>query len=77
VVEPMARKSVAEFGDRHVVGSGERAAIWFENRTPNGVVPSCDWVHARDGVILSVHSFYDPARIQELLTPGEQAGLGA
>lgn len=74
-VEPMARKSVVELAIKEVIASGNRAAIWFENRTAAGVVDSCDWVHVENDQIKEIRSFYDSARIREVLSPEEQAGL--
>lgn len=75
-VEPMARKSVRELVIRDVVASGDQAAVWFENRTPKGAVDSCDWVRVEGDVIQEIRSFYDSARIREVLSPDEQDGLG-
>ena len=61
-VEPLARKSVWKREIRAVIADGDRAAIWFENETDVGSVPSCDWVRVDDGVILEIRSFYDTAR---------------
>lgn len=74
-VEPMARKSVNELVVRDVVASGDRAAVWFENRTPEGVVDSCDWLRVEDGVIREIRSFYDSAKIREVLSPEDQGTL--
>jgi len=74
-VEPLARKSVAELVIREVVASGDRAAIWFENRGPKGVVDSCDWLRVEGHRILEIRSFYDTARIREVLSPTEQDSL--
>lgn len=74
-VEPMARKSVAELVIRRVVASGDEAAIWFENRTPEGVVPSCDWVRVADGRIVEIQSFYDSMIVRRVLSADEQGTL--
>lgn len=74
-VEPLARKSVTELVVREVIGSGDQAAVWFENRTPAGVVPSCDWVRVEGDLIAEIRSFYDSARVREVLSPEEQEGL--
>jgi ketosteroid isomerase-like protein len=74
-VEPMARKSVAELVIREVIASGDRAAIRFENRTPRGVVESVDWVRVEDGRIREIRSFYDSAKIREVLSPEDQETL--
>lgn len=75
-VEPMARKSVMELTIKNVVASGDQAAVWFENRTPGGVVDSCDWVRVENDVIKEIRSFYDSAVIREVLSPAEQGSLG-
>ncbi|HSA91661.1 MAG TPA: nuclear transport factor 2 family protein [Terriglobales bacterium] len=75
-VEPMARKSVMELEVKNVIASGNQAAVWFENRTPKGVVESCDWLRVEDDLIKEIRSFYDSARIREVLSPAEQEGLG-
>lgn len=74
-VEPMARKSVQELVIRDVVASGDQAAIWFENRTPGGVVPTCDWVRTSNGRITEIRSFYDTTPIRAVLSEKEQEGL--
>jgi len=74
-VEPMARKSVARLVVKDVIGSGDRAAIWFENHTAGGVVDSCDWLRVEGGVITEIRSLYDSTRIREVLAPSEQEGL--
>lgn len=76
-VEPMARKSVQELEIKKVIASGNQAAVWFENRTPEGVVPSCDWVRVEDGLIKEIQSFYDTARVRKVLSPDEQENLGS
>jgi ketosteroid isomerase-like protein len=75
VVEPMARKSVQELEIKQIIATGDQAAVWFENRTPMGVVPSCDWVRTRDGLITEIQSFYDSARVREVLSRDEQKAL--
>lgn len=74
-VEPMARKSVQELVIREVIASGDQAAIWFENRTPKGVVDSCDWVRVEGDLIKEIRSFYDTTKVREVLSPSEQEGL--
>ncbi len=76
-VEPMARKSVQELVIRDVIASGNQAAIWFENRTPKGVVDSCDWVRIENDRIQEIRSFYDSAAVREVLSPSEQESLGS
>lgn len=75
-VEPMARKSVQELVVKDVIASGDQAAVWFENRTPRGVVDSCDWVRVENERIKEIRSFYDSAAIREVLSPAEQRVLG-
>ena len=75
-VEPMARKSVVELSIKDVIASGNQAAVRFENRTPKGVVESCDWVRVEHGVIKEIRSFYDSATIREVLSPTDQETLG-
>jgi ketosteroid isomerase-like protein len=74
-VVPLARKSVVELVVRDVVADGDRAVVRFENRTPRGIVETCDWVRVREGFIQEIRSFYDSARIREVLAPDEQARL--
>lgn len=75
-VEPMARKSVSELIVKDVIGSGNQAAVWFENKTVNGVVPSCDWVRIENDTIKEIRSFYDSVSIRDVLSTDEQADLG-
>ena len=74
-VEPMARKSVNELVIREVASSGEWAAVWFENRTPNGVVQTCDWVRVEGDAIHEIRSFYDPTPVRKTLSSEEQETL--
>ena len=74
-VEPAARKSVAELVIREVIAEGDRAAIWFENRTGAGVVDSCDWVRVEKGIIREIRSFYDSVKIREVLSTEDQESL--
>lgn len=74
-VEPMARKSVQELRIIKIIASGNQAAIWFENKTANGVVPSCDWVHVENEKIKEIQSFYDSAKVREVLSPDDQDSL--
>lgn len=75
-VEPMARKSVRELKIKDVIASGDQAAVWFENRTPKGVIPSCDWVRVEDGLITEIQSFYDSALVRGVLSPNDLESLG-
>ncbi len=74
-VEPLARRSVLELSIVDAVGEEDRAAIWFENRTPGGAIPTCDWIRIEGGRIREVRSFYDPAAVRESLTPEAQREL--
>ena len=74
-VEPLARKSVQKLVIQDVVASGGRAAVWFENHTAEGAVPSCDWVRVEKGRIREIRSFYDSSGIRKILSSGEQAYL--
>ena len=74
-VEPMARRSVQELVIREVIAEGGQAAVWFENRTPGGVVPSCDWVRVEGGRIREIRSFYDASAVREVLSDEEQRRL--
>lgn len=75
-VEPMARKSVQELKIIEVIADEKQAAVWFENRTPKGVIPSCDWVRVENGLIKKIRSFYDSTKVREVLSPDEQENLG-
>lgn len=75
VVEPMARKSVMELAVREVIATGDQAAVWFQNRTPGGVVETCDWVRVEAGRIKDIRSFYDSAPVREILSPTDQEHL--
>ena len=74
-VEPMARKSVMELTIKDVIASGNQAAVWFQNRTPEGVVETCDWVRVENDQIKEIRSFYDTAMVREVLSPAEQESL--
>ncbi len=74
-VVPAARASVSELVIQEVLGEDDRAAIWFENRTKNGVVDSCDWVTTQGDTILEIRSFYDSVKLRELLSLEDQASL--
>lgn len=74
-VEPMARKSVMRLQVLDVVADGERAVVRFENHTPRGIVETCDWVRVEAGRIVEIRSFYDTARVREVLSSDEQSSL--
>lgn len=76
-VEPMARKSVVELTIKDVIASGDQAVIRFENRTPKGVVETCDWLRVENDLIKEIRSFYDSAKIREVFSPEEQKSLGS
>ncbi len=69
-VEPMARKSVLDLTVLDVIAGANQAAVRFVNRTPNGMVETCDWVRVEDGLITEIRSFYDSAMIQDVLSRG-------
>jgi hypothetical protein len=75
-VEPMARKSVTTLSIKGIVADGDQAAVWFENTTPKGVIPTCDWLRVEGSLIREIRSFYDPSPVRETLTPAEQESLG-
>jgi len=75
-VEPMARKSVRDLKIKEVIASGSQAAVWFENLTAGGAIPSCDWVRVERGKIKEIQSFYDSMKVRDVLSPDEQANLG-
>ncbi|MEJ2319520.1 MAG: nuclear transport factor 2 family protein [Gemmatimonadales bacterium] len=75
-VEPLARKSVVELTVKDVIASGNQAAVRFQNRTPKGVVESCDWIRVENDLIKEIRSFYDTATIREVVSPAEQESLG-
>ncbi|MDH3271745.1 MAG: nuclear transport factor 2 family protein [Gemmatimonadota bacterium] len=74
-VEPMARKSVQRLDIKQIIATGDQAAVWFENQTPRGTVPTCDWIRTRDGLITEIQSFYDSEKVREVLSPDEQREL--
>ncbi|MCB1045044.1 MAG: nuclear transport factor 2 family protein [Acidobacteria bacterium] len=64
-VKPLAAKNVTELRVIRTVSSGDACAIWFEMRTAQGWVPVCDWVTTKDGMITSIHSFYDASGLTQ------------
>lgn len=74
-VEPLARKSVVELTIKDVIATGSQAAVRFENRTPKGVVESCDWVRVEKDQIKEIRSFYDSVLIREVLSAADQESL--
>jgi ketosteroid isomerase-like protein len=74
-VEPMARKSVLELKVKEVIAAEDQAAVWFQNRTPNEVVETCDWIRVEGDRIKAIQSFYDSAPVREVLSPADQEGL--
>lgn len=75
-VTPMARKSVQALTIKQVIAGEDQAAIWFENHTPAGIVPTCDWIRVESGLIMEIQSFYDSALVRGVLSPDEQQNLG-
>lgn len=75
-VAPMARKSVQKLTIKNLISSGNQAAVWFENQTPRGTIPSCDWILVEDGLIKEIQSFYDSSKVREILSRNEQENLG-
>ena len=75
VVEPMARRSVVDLRVVAAIGSGDQAAVRFENHTSRGVVESCDWLRIENDRISEIRSFYDSASIREVLSPEDQSKL--
>ena len=74
-VEPMARKSVARLEIKNIVADADCAAVYFENHSAGGVIPSCDWVTVREGKIASVRSFYDTAALTDVLSDDDRRRL--
>jgi len=74
-IEPMARKTVTELSIKETIASGDVAAVRFENRTAKGVVESCDWVRIGGDRIKEIRSFYDSAKIREVLSAAQQESL--
>ena len=75
-VAPMAKKSVQQLTIKDVIAAEGQAAIWFENQTPEGAIPSCDWIRVEHDLIKEIQSFYDSAKVRKVLSPGEQDDLG-
>lgn len=75
IVEPMARKSVQHLQIKEIVATNHQAAIWFENQTPEGIIPSCDWLCVEDGKIKAIQSFYDSSKVRDVLSNEEQSHL--
>lgn len=74
-VEPMAGKSVMELTVKEVIAVGSQAAVWFENGTPGGAVPTCDWVRVEGDLITAIQSFYDSSAVRDVLSDDEQERL--
>ena len=74
-VAPMAQKSVQKLVIKQVVAQDNQAAIWFENHTPEGTIPSCDWLTIEGDKILSIQSFYDSSKVRQVLSQDEQQNL--
>lgn len=67
-VAPIASRHVHKLDVQQVIAEGQQATVWFDNHTPQGIVPACDWISISDGRIASVHSFYDSTLIREVLS---------
>ncbi|MCO7187227.1 MULTISPECIES: nuclear transport factor 2 family protein [unclassified Pseudoalteromonas] len=76
-VAPLAAKSVQKLTIVSVIAGPDESAIWFENHTPAGIIPSCDWLTIANGTISQIHSFYDSAHVRDTLTSEEQSQLNA
>jgi len=63
-VKPLAAENVVSLKIIKTLAQGNEAVIWFEMESPNGVVPSCDWVKVRDGKIVAIQSFYDASGLK-------------
>lgn len=74
-VEPMARKSVSRLELQDVIADSDRAAVYFENHSAGGVIPSCDWVTIENGRIISVRSIYDTATLDKVLSDDDRHRL--
>ena len=75
-VAAVARAHEHELVITDVVAEGDRAAVCFENRTPQGTVPTCDWVTVARDRIVAVHSYCDSTLLREILTATDLRGLG-
>ena len=71
----MARKSVMELTVKEVIAGEDRAAVWFENRTPEGVIDTCDWLRVENDLIQEIRSFYDASKVREVLSDDERQRL--
>ena len=63
-VRPMAAQNVASLNILKTLGGKSEAAIWFEMKTPGGVVQVCDWVESKNGEIVAITSFYDASSLR-------------
>ncbi len=75
-VSAIARAHEHELVIIDVVADGDRAAVRFENRTPQGTVHTCDWVSVARDRITAVHSYSDSTLLREILTAKDLRGLG-
>lgn len=75
-VAPIARRNVHPLTIRNLFASGDHAVIWFDNETPLGAVPTCDWLTITDDRIAAVRSFFDTTLVREVLSSAELADLG-
>ena len=64
-VKPASAKNVTSLKILRVVAHGDEAAIHFDMETQKGIIPVCDWITARDGEIMEIHSFYDATLLRD------------
>ena len=64
-VKPLSAKNVNSLKIIRTLGGENEAAIWFEMQTPKGLVLCCDWLHTKEGKIISIQSFYDATSLRE------------
>lgn len=63
-VKPLSAKNVNSLKIVKTLGGDDEAAIWFEMTTPKGLVLCCDWLHTKNGKIVSIQSFYDATNVK-------------
>ena len=68
-VKPLAAKNVADLKVLRTVGGDDEACVIFDMRTPSGMIPCCDWVRVKDGLIQEIHSFYDATELRATPIP--------
>jgi len=62
-IKPMAEQNVTSLEVVDTLGGPDQAVIRFRMATPSGSVEVCDWVQARDGLIIAITSFYHDVEI--------------